>query len=281
MAQNDCENCHKRAKFGTHKYCGLTCASQAAAKQARTPAAASSLPNVAQPSGGHTNRALAAPNAPQKAILCAYCGKKPKFRNSDYCTKSCAALATTARGGNQATAVQGKQPAKPNLPNVVRHHHVSQNNSGHNVKKAAQAKPQVTVTQDDDSSDYPPSDSASDDEVDEGEETDLSAYPTDSEEEPAAPSAPFLAPPPTVTKAGKTNVPAAKPAATCAIPHCGKPVHVDKTGVSTGYCSIKHREESVTLKLKAPCILCKRYPQSDADYFCSKTCRNQAMLKTR
>lgn len=74
-----------------------------------------------------------------------YCGKKPKFRNSDYCTKSCAALATTA-GSNQAT-VQGKQPAKPNLPNVVRHHHVSQNNSGHNVKKAAQAKPPVTVTQ--------------------------------------------------------------------------------------------------------------------------------------
>lgn len=265
MAQNDCENCHKRAKYGTHKYCGKTCASQAATRTAGSLASVSS--------SGY-NRAPVS-NAPQKAVQCIYCGKKPKFRNSDYCTKSCAALATTA-GSNQAT-VHGKQPAKPNLSNV---RHVAQNNSGpvrtHNVKKAAQA--QAPVAEDSDSSDYPPSDSASD-EVGE-EETDLSAYPTDSEEELAAPAP--LGPPPTTKptiKAGKTNVPATK--AICAIPHCGKPVHEDKTGVSTSYCSIKHREEAVTLKLKAPCILCKRYPQSDSDYFCSKACRNQAMLKTQ
>lgn len=36
--------------------------------------------------------------------------------------------------------------------------------------------------------------------------------------------------------------PAATPAQ-CLIPGCGKPVHVDSTGVSTGdYCSLRHRE---------------------------------------
>lgn len=94
----------------------------------------------------------------------------------------------------------------------------------------------------DDSSDYPPSDSS----PDEGdEETDLSAYPTDSEGEPIAPTR--QAPPPAAlkptVKAGKANVPVTKIiSGICAIPHCGKPVHVDKNGVSTNYCSIKHRE---------------------------------------
>lgn len=29
---------------------------------------------------------------------------------------------------------------------------------------------------------------------------------------------------------------------TCAIPGCGQPSHVDRHGVKTMYCSIKHRE---------------------------------------
>ncbi|KAL4062340.1 hypothetical protein J3A83DRAFT_4363563 [Scleroderma citrinum] len=272
MAQNDCENCHKKPKFGTHKYCSKTCASQAAASQG---GATGSLASVS--SSSH-NRAPP-PNRPQKAIHCIYCRKKPKFSNFDYCSKSCAALATTAQS-NQAT-VQGKQPVKPNPPNV---RHAAQNNPGpgrtHNARKTHRQSYIALTLMTDDSSDYPPTDSSLDEDDDEG--TDLSAYPTDSEEEPS-PSAPVASPPTTkpAVKTGKPNVPSTKvPAGTCAIPHCGKPVHMDKNGASTNYCSIKHREEAVTLKLKAPCILCKRYPQSDSDYFCSTTCRNQSMSKT-
>ncbi|KAL4064047.1 hypothetical protein V8B97DRAFT_2026188 [Scleroderma yunnanense] len=269
MAQNDCENCHKKPKFGTHKYCSKTCASQAAASQG---GATGSLASVS--SSSH-NRAPP-PNRPQKAIHCIYCRKKPKFSNFDYCSKSCAALATTAQS-NQAT-VQGKQPVKPNPPNV---RHAAQNNPGPGRTHNTHRQSYIALTlMTDDSSDYPPTDSSLDEDDDEG--TDLSAYPTDSEEEPS-PSAPVASPPTTkpAVKTGKPNVPSTKvPAGTCAIPHCGKPVHMDKNGASTNYCSIKHREEAVTLKLKAPCILCKRYPQSDSDYFCSTTCRNQSMSKT-
>lgn len=268
MAPGLCENCHKKPKFGTHKYCGKSCASQAP-----IPRGGPARPQLKAPGAGR-NR-VAPPGIPQKAIpLCDYCGKKPKFSNFDYCGKSCAALANPSQS-NQAT-VQGKQPTKPNAPRVP---YPPQNGPTlgrpHNVTKAPQGK--VPVSQDD------PSGDEECDESDDETGTDLSAYPTDSDEEEPVVSAPAAAPS-NAKRAAKPGNPGIQSLrvvpGTCAIPHCGKPVHTDKSGVKTNYCSIKHREEAVTLGLEAPCIMCKRYPQGDSDYFCSSSCRNQSLSKT-
>ncbi|KAI6139714.1 hypothetical protein BKA82DRAFT_998716 [Pisolithus tinctorius] len=267
MAPGLCESCHKKPTFGTHKYCGKTCASQANGPRG---------PAHLQPKASSTGRNRAAPpGIPQKAVqLCDYCGKKPKFSNFDYCTKSCAALANPSQS-NQAT-VQGKKATKPNAPHVP---YPPQNAPApkrpHNVTKAPQGK--VPVSQDD------TSDEEECDESDGNTGTDLSAYPTDSDEEEPVVAAPVAAPA-TAKRAGKPGNPTVQSSrsapGTCAIPHCGKQVHMDKSGVKTNYCSIKHREEAVTLGLEAPCIMCKRYPQSGSDYFCSSSCRNQSMSKT-
>ncbi|KAI6012356.1 hypothetical protein EDC04DRAFT_2761129 [Pisolithus marmoratus] len=268
MAPGLCENCHKKPKFGTHKYCGQTCALQATVSKG---------PVRSQPkaSSAGNNRA-APPGIPQKAIqLCDYCRKNPKFSNFDYCSKSCAALANPSQS-NQAT-VQGKHTTRPNAPRVP---YPPQNGLApgrpNNVTKAPQGK--VLVSQDD------PSDEEECDKSDEETGTDLSAYPTDSDEDEPVIAAPVAAASSTTkqpVKPGNSSMQSSQIApGTCAMPHCGKPVHMDKSGVKTNYCSIKHREEAVTLGLEAPCIMCKRYPQSGSDYFCSSSCRNQSMAKT-
>ncbi|KAK7031155.1 hypothetical protein VNI00_013570 [Paramarasmius palmivorus] len=65
----------------------------------------------------------------------------------------------------------------------------------------------------------------------------------------------------------------------CRIPDCGKPVHVDSQGFSSEYCSMKHREEAVSSGLVSPCIMCLELPQSEADYFCGRACREEALDK--
>lgn len=60
------QNCHKRPKFGAHKFCGKTCAAQAAAKPAR----AKQLPPQGKAGPRNASHQKGAP-PPQKAIqLC-------------------------------------------------------------------------------------------------------------------------------------------------------------------------------------------------------------------
>jgi hypothetical protein len=85
----------------------------------------------------------------------------------------------------------------------------------------------------------------------------------------------------------------------CIIPGCKQSVYVDEEGVTSDFCSLRHREyvscpvshpqpktyyysslrEAVTSGLLSPCIMCLVLPQSDTDYFCSLACREEAMHK--
>jgi len=66
----------------------------------------------------------------------------------------------------------------------------------------------------------------------------------------------------------------------CLIPGCGKPVHVDENGMpASDYCSQRHRERAVNSGMVSPCIMCLSLPQGDADHFCSRLCREEALSK--
>ncbi|KAI9573926.1 hypothetical protein HD554DRAFT_2053957 [Boletus coccyginus] len=277
MGSSLCENCHKRPQYGTHNFCGKACATQAAAKPARSK---QSQPQ-AKPGPRNAGPRKGAP-APQKAIqLCIHCGQKPKFNGFDYCGKSCAALAGTT---------QTKPPATKGIPTKQKTTG-SSNTPLNNAAAPLPMKPpkvpptKVPVPQGDSTEE---DEEPGEDEEDGGVSTDLDAYPSDSgsesEGEPSMPavSAPQPGGKTTVTsKSSKpgSGAPKVAPGA-CAIPGCGQQSHVDKHGVKTMYCSIKHREEAVKLGLEAACIMCQRYPQSTSDYFCSSACRNQSMTKT-
>ncbi|KAH7929047.1 hypothetical protein BV22DRAFT_1125984 [Leucogyrophana mollusca] len=271
MAPGACENCHSSPKFAGHKYCGKTCASQAAARaSAPVKAKMKTVPR----------RTQAAP-APKSLPLCDYCGQKPKFNNFDYCGKHCAALANAPQpvlppnaGRSAAKQASVRAPApKAAVPPTLR-----STNAGKSAARTPAAP--VPVTQD--------SSSEEEEEEDEDEDdgTDLDAYPSDSSDEPDPVVAP---PPPPATRAppSKGGQPVPKQASpsrrvpgVCIIPGCGKSSHIDKNGAKTDYCSVRHREEGVNLGLGDACIMCSRYPQSGTDYFCSRICRDQAMNKT-
>ncbi|KAF8141845.1 hypothetical protein EV363DRAFT_1425867 [Boletus edulis] len=273
MAPSLCENCHKRPKSGTHRFCGKTCAAQAAAKPARSKQS-QSKGHAAPRNAGHQKGAP----APQKVVqLCSHCGQKPKFNGFDYCGKSCAALA----GATQPTA-QGVRTTKQKTAH-------SSNAPPSNPPATPPAKPhkvpqtKASVPQDDSAEEEEEPEEEDDDE---GVSTDLDAYPSDSEDESEdEPSAPAVAPAQAAAKnmsrGGKPNsgVPRVVPG-TCAIPGCGQPSHADRRGVKTMYCSTRHREEAVKLGLEAACIMCQQYPQNASDYFCSSACRSQSMTKT-
>jgi len=277
MAPGLCENCHKRPKFGTHRFCGKTCATQGAAKPTRP------TQSHPQPKGGPRNAGpqRAAP-IPQKAVqLCIHCGQKPKFNSFDYCGKSCAAA---------ASAASTKPPATQGLSTTKQKATRAPNAPPNNIQAPTPAKPhkaprtKVPVPQDDSSEEDPEPDDGDDDDGDVS--TDLDAYPSDSESEPEdEPSVPVVSlPQPSAKSASRGNkrgsgVPKVLPGI-CAVPGCGQPSHVDRNGVKTMYCSVKHREEAVKLGLEPACIMCQRYPQSTTDYFCSSACRNQSMTKT-
>lgn len=265
MATGLCENCHKTPKFGTHKYCGKTCAAQAATTQQPAHHAKS----------GPLPKARVPPPASKPVRLCDYCGQKPKFSNFDYCGKSCASKATTAPPVQPA--VQGRSgpkqgarlPAPPStqIPPIK-------------TPKPAMRHAVTTVTKDDSSEDgdedeYPDADEEDEDET--GTGTDLDAYPSDDDEEPTP--APPARSAKTVHAPLKQSTPARRVAGTCLVPNCGKPSFVDRGGVKTEYCSTRHREEAVSLGVVPGCIMCQRYPQSGTDYFCSTACRNQSMTK--
>lgn len=100
----------------------------------------------------------------------------------------------------------------------------------------------------------------------------------------------------------QTQQPESEAPAECLIPGCGQPVYVDAKGTKTSaYCSLRHRQwvrlllwdlstdsnklvcsrEAVDSGLASPCIFCLQLPQSEADYFCSKECREESLNKER
>ncbi|KAF8552232.1 hypothetical protein OG21DRAFT_162550 [Imleria badia] len=277
MVPSLCENCHKKKQFGTHRFCGKTCAAQAAAKPARS--------KQSQPQGKagprNTGRQNVAP-APQKAVqLCIHCGQKPKFNSFDYCGKSCAALA----GMTQAKPPHTAQAVPTTKQKTTRSSNAPPNNapapSSTKPHKAPRTK--APVRQDDSTEE---DEEPEEEEEDGGVSTDLDAYPSDSgseeEDEPSVPAVPAVQPgAKSTSRGGKpgSGVPRSAPGI-CAIPGCRQSSHVDRNGVKTMYCSIKHREEAVKLGLETACIMCQQYPQSSSDYFCSSACRNQSMTKT-
>ncbi|KAG2357867.1 hypothetical protein BDR07DRAFT_1379816 [Suillus spraguei] len=262
MATGLCENCHKTPKFGTHKYCGKTCAAQAAT--AHQPALRAKQ--------GPRPKAKVSPPVSKFGRLCDYCGQKPKFSNFDYCGKSCASKAATVPPAQPAVGRSGpKHGVRPATA------------TAHPIKTSKPATHHVvsTMTKDesseDDNDEYEDADEEAEEDTDTG--TDLDAYPSDDDEllqpTPAPPSRPVK----TVHASLKQSTSARHVTGTCLVPNCGKPSFVDRGGVKTDYCSTRHREEAVTLGLVPGCIMCQRYPQTGTDYFCSTTCRNQSLTK--
>ncbi|KAG9312800.1 hypothetical protein JVU11DRAFT_6214 [Chiua virens] len=251
MASTLCENCYKKPKFGTHRFCGKTCAAQAAAKSVP------SKQSQSQGKAGSRNppRQKVAPAPPKAIQLCAYCSQKPRFNNFDYCGKSCAALANTA---------QNKPPVAQGVPATKQKTTRAPTAPTHNAQAPVPAKPhkaprpKVPAAQGDDLDSIcmrlkveryrMVDDSTEEDEEPEDEggvSTDLDAYPSDSESEPEdvpgfpTPQAGIKGTPRGV-KPG-SGAPRTPPGA-CAISGCGQPSHVDKNGVKTAYCSKRHRE---------------------------------------
>jgi endogenous inhibitor of DNA gyrase (YacG/DUF329 family) len=62
---------------------------------------------------------------------------------------------------------------------------------------------------------------------------------------------------------------------TCIIPNCGKPVYVGRSGPSL-FCSKKHGEDGVEMGLVKGCIMCRKAPKRQHDYFCSDKCKTTA-----
>jgi len=281
IAANDlCDNCHQKAKFGGHQFCGKTCAAQAAIS------------------------------------FCVQCHQKPKHPSYDYCGKKCAAQAQaqtqkkplmsatnyiSSHGSSGLGVVKGnasarKQPtaarfipqsltaqakttqnaptprigqyiqsamaqvpglfsSPPPLPSTPMHQGILRATpqsgvfSGNvNVVPQAQAPPPPPPPQ------LPANDPSF---IGQQLPTFVNGYGT-------VPTQ--AAPPP--------------PQMICGIPGCNEPVHVDADGTITSeYCSMRHREDAVASGLAPPCIMCGELPQSATDYFCSRACREESMNK--
>ncbi|KAG9030057.1 hypothetical protein FRB95_004591 [Tulasnella sp. JGI-2019a] len=62
------------------------------------------------------------------------------------------------------------------------------------------------------------------------------------------------------------------PGVPCAIPGCPDDAHP-----GSKYCSQKHREEGVKQGLDPACLMCQKYPRTDAsNHFCGRACANKA-----
>ncbi|KAF8808630.1 hypothetical protein BYT27DRAFT_7222792 [Phlegmacium glaucopus] len=257
-----CEYCHQKPKFSNFPYCSKTCAGQA-------------------------------------ATLCNHCHKKPKFQNFDYCGKKCAAQATPAKPVNAGVAASGAQATGGSKP---------KGNSGANnqqqatqafdpvqlAKLVAQHIPQVQAMF------TPPSNQGVAPAAQVVPASTQSNNPFLNPINQAAYQVPPAAVPPqnAMTNGAVYSVASSNPLpvaqqlhistqpsaddSECLIPGCGKPVHVDAKGVKTSdYCSMRHREEAVTLCLASPCIMCLALPQGETDYFCSRACREESMNKEK
>ncbi|KAF8896056.1 hypothetical protein BD779DRAFT_1608450 [Infundibulicybe gibba] len=264
-----CDYCHQKAKFSNHQYCSKTCAGQAAA-------------------------------------LCKQCHKKPKFQNFDFCGKNCAAL---AKGGS-AGATQSQAPPAPKNTNYPKGNNFNKTNP----KPAAAAAPPPPPTIDpvhlaqlvaqqiphvqallapalapqqptNQNQAVPqaapapaPAGAAQPNTLTNNPFVNIAAQvvpPLNTVIGTAAASSPQVP----VAQSNISNQPGAS-SPTCLIPGCEKPVHVDVNGFKTSdYCSMRHREEAVMSGIASPCIMCLTLPQSEADYFCSKACRDESLNK--
>ncbi|KAG5653227.1 hypothetical protein H0H81_001610 [Sphagnurus paluster] len=218
------------------------------------------------------------------------CHKRPKHLSFDFCGKSCAASAIPQRGNTTAGGQRAKgntsnnqQPAQPAFNPVqvaqfvaTQVPHVQALLTALNSAAAPQAAPQPQVVQQPAPTVGPRAPPQNNPFL----QTQVQA--------PAGGLAPIMngtqAPSSslllsTQPPSASGGVPAAVPPE-CRIPGCGKPVHVDTKGVTTSeYCSLRHCEEAVTSGFAEPCIMCLRMPQSEADYFCSRGCKDEALQK--
>lgn len=288
MSPPVCENCHQRPQFGTHKYCGKTCAAQAkmippmtrrapgshkAAKVSksskrstawRAPKASKGLGATTRTKKATSTRSSIAVDANKLPKLCKGCGEKPKYGDFDYCGRVCAAKFSTSKGTTWQSPTQSK--TKPATSQV------------HFKGPAAHE-----VDDDVSESEFLDSDSGDSDlSTNDSEVTsDLDEYPSEPDDSPSSPDEyPMVPHAKAARPATKQTAGTARNRAVCIIPKCGKPAYIDKSGVPNDYCSMRHREEAVTLGLANACIMCHRFPQGQTDYFCSTSCMTQAIAKT-
>ncbi|EKM78957.1 hypothetical protein AGABI1DRAFT_114486 [Agaricus bisporus var. burnettii JB137-S8] len=245
-----CDLCHLKPKFGGHQYCSKTCASKA-------------------------------------ATFCNHCHKKPKFQNFDYCGKHCASLATAngakpKAGGpatNNATKKNGATNANQQLAGVSGTTIDPMQIAQLVVQHVPQIQSMIAAAQNPGSTTSGASMSA------QPNGSSITSNGTDQTTSSATKPNGILPVPSFLRGKKKTQTKltiSTKPTTDdlrCIIPGCKQSVYVDEEGVTSDFCSLRHREEAVTSGLLSPCIMCLVLPQSDTDYFCSMACRDEAMTK--
>ncbi|OBZ66186.1 hypothetical protein A0H81_13797 [Grifola frondosa] len=192
--------------------------------------------------------------AAQANNLCTQCHQKPKFANYDYCGKSCAALAAQAQ----------KRPLGAGTMNVPHH--------GQPTPGAAKGSNYGRRQQHCSGSIHPSATSRS--------SISAPACPIwPSASGASRPRHAHSAPRP-ANAYGTAPSPPSEPA-TCLIPDCDQPAHVDANGIQTSdYCSRRDASsEAVDKNLAQPCIMCLEMPQSRVDHFCGRACREEALSK--
>ncbi|KAJ3853603.1 hypothetical protein EV368DRAFT_63951 [Lentinula lateritia] len=265
IPQNLCDYCHVKPKFGQFNYCSKTCAAQAPSRI-----------NINAPvSFNKSATAAVKPRAqPAATNMCDFCKKVPKHPGYDFCGKSCAQGAKTG-SSTKPTFKSPQTSSAPNKPNP------GNKGSFNAIAQAATALVGSTPASIDPTQIanlvvqqlqtlLPPAPSAYSTST--AQTTSLSTKKTSQQPTSNAQPSLFV----------QTQQPESEAPVECLIPGCGQPVYVDAKGMNTSaYCSLRHRQEAVDSGLASPCIFCLQLPQSEADYFCSKECREESLNKER
>ncbi|KAJ3793634.1 hypothetical protein GGU11DRAFT_383627 [Lentinula aff. detonsa] len=250
-AQNLCDYCHIKPKFGQYNYCSKTCAAQAPSK-VNAPA-----PNV-KPTK---------PRAPPTANnLCDFCKKAPKHPGYDFCGKSCAQSSSAPmkpnNSGGKAQISTIAQAAAAAL-------------AGNNTSAAIDPTQIANLVVQQLQTLLPPAHS-----VYPNSTNHISSKTSGVSFSTKQPFQPTLNGTTQPTLRVQTQQPEPEETTECLIPGCGQPVYVDARGTKpSAYCSMRHRQEAVDSGLASPCIFCLQLPQSEMDYFCSKECREESLNK--
>ncbi|KAI0342595.1 hypothetical protein BDW22DRAFT_125168 [Trametopsis cervina] len=278
---NLCDFCHTKPKYSGHPFCGKTCAAQA-------------------------------------ATLCAHCYQKPKFANFEYCGKNCAAqaqahtqkpatgpsvkaqvqnipvaplpqtvLSTTAKQvASQAkkpqrpSAAPGKQaPSRPLQPSQQPTIPLNQNTPLNQwVHVAAAQVPHIIASLNPPQPPAPVGNSKPNHTAPATINRVVNA--AQHKAAPANQQPADVSDPATQGVTSPTVLDYPDSPAVCQLPGCEEYAHVDANGEASDYCSRAHREEAVDKGLVDPCIMCLVMPQSRADYFCGRVCREEALHKS-
>ncbi|KAJ7687673.1 hypothetical protein B0H14DRAFT_3672367 [Mycena olivaceomarginata] len=237
-----CDYCHQKPKHGTHSYCSKTCAAQTA----------STLCNRRERHPQPQEIVAAKNPAP---------AQKPAVRSGGN-VPAAGAQAPAGGANSLMDPVQLAKLVAQHLPKVAAvAQHIPQVQSFLAAVAPAQALAQAAP---------PPANGTRKSHAGAATSATKQLLPNGN-----APAAPAQAAAPNAAQA-----PAPLQPGDCLVPGCVQPVHVDSSGVMSDYCSMKHREEAVSLGLVPPCIMCLTRPQSDTDYFCGRDCREEAMSKS-